>query len=190
MFHPGPSAPFSTHLSESSHTPSSSDSVTTPSLLSSQPLLVQYLFFFLLVLLSTLAFHIPIRVLCWHTPRVSFPLTSLRPLNAFFSSSSPFPHYPHPTPLSTALLVSSCTKLFPLLLIIWEYDLPSAATAVSWAVFVNNVAALEILMDCGYFPATLLVVIAALFRACIAGIVLRAVGLGAAWQSGGVGWFG
>ncbi len=87
------------------------------------------------------------------------------------------PYYPHPTPLSTALLVSSCTKLFPILLIVWEYDLPSSATAVSWAVIVNNVAALEILMDCGYVRAGVLVGVGAAVRAAVGWAVLGAVGL-------------
>lgn len=94
------------------------------------------------------------------------------------------PYYPHANALSTALLVSSCTKLFPILLIIWEYDLPSSATAVSWAVFVNNVAALEILMDCGYLRAGTLVVVGAACRALVAGCILRAVGLGTGWGEG------
>jgi len=92
------------------------------------------------------------------------------------------PFYPHPTPVSTALLVSSCTKLFPILLIIWDYDLPSSATAVSWAVIVNNVAALEILMDCGYVRAGTLVAVGAGVRSVIAWGMLRGVGLGSGWE--------
>jgi len=88
------------------------------------------------------------------------------------------PYYPHPSSLSTALLVSSCTKLFPILLIVWEYDLPSSASAVSWAVIVNNVAALEILIGCGYLRAAVLVGVGAACRAVVGWVVLRAVGLG------------
>jgi len=87
------------------------------------------------------------------------------------------PYYSSAISLSTALIVSSCTKLFPILLIVWEYDLPSAASAVSWAVIVNNVAALEILMDCGYTKALFLVVIGAIGRAIVGWSVLSAVGL-------------
>jgi hypothetical protein len=94
------------------------------------------------------------------------------------------PYYAHPTPLSTALLVSSCTKLFPILLIIWEYDLPSSATAVSWAVIVNNVAALEILMDCGYVRAGVLVAVGAGLRSVVSNAVLKSVGLGSGWVDG------
>ncbi|KAL5119141.1 hypothetical protein ACEQ8H_002848 [Pleosporales sp. CAS-2024a] len=123
-------------------------------------LLGQYSFFLALVTLSTLAFHVPIRLLC--RTRLAY--------------------YPHPTPLSTALLVSSCTKLFPILLIIWDYDLPSAATAVNWAVIVNNIAALEILMDCGYVRASALVGVGAAVRSVVAWGMLRAVGLGTGWE--------
>ena len=61
-------------------------------------------------------------------------------------------------------MVSSFTKLFPLLLLVWNYDLPSSASAVSWAVIINNVAALEILLDCGYVRAAALAAIGAVFR--------------------------
>ena len=133
--------------------------------LSSYPLLLQYLFFLVHCLLGTLAFHIPIRLLC----------TS--PSLAWFRRITGLPNHTKPTPLSTALIVSSCTKLFPILLIVWEYDLPSAASAVSWAVIVNNVAALEILMDCGYGYALALVVVGAVARASVGWWALGAIGL-------------
>ncbi|ORX94644.1 Arv1-like family-domain-containing protein [Clohesyomyces aquaticus] len=177
--------PSSPHLSSpSTTTPSSATSPHHPSpqttnaaLLQAQPLILQYLFFLLLVLSSTLSFHLPIRLLCSLNPlHIPSPLRSLyRRL---------VPYYPHPTPLSTALLVSSCTKLFPILLIIWDYDLPSSATAVSWAVIVNNIAALEILMDCGYLRAGVLVGLGAGLRSAVADFVLRGVGLGTGWAEG------
>lgn len=199
------------------------------SLLSTQPLVLQYFFFLALVFLETMAFHLPIRLICSQPRRplaIEVPRWAIQiPVLQFFihkapakeastpvaqdtkaktsteakaleiSDSakadtryllpiSPIPHYPHPVPLSTALFVSSCTKLFPILLIIWEYDLPSAATAVSWAVIVNNIAALEILMDCGYVQAAMLVAIGALCRGLVAWCVLGMVGLG---NSSGVG---
>ncbi|KAF2201077.1 Arv1-like protein [Delitschia confertaspora ATCC 74209] len=176
-------------LSTSTGIPNSSTSSTevptNATILSAQPLILQYLFFVALVFLSTLSFHLPIRFLC------SVPPISVPPPLSYLSSlyRTLFPHYPHPIPLSTALLVSSCTKLFPILLIIWEYDLPSSATAVSWAVIVNNVAALEILMDCGYLRAGLLVAIGAGCRGLVAGGILRAVGLGTGGKGLGVGGF-
>ncbi|KAF2092109.1 Arv1-like protein [Saccharata proteae CBS 121410] len=185
----------------------SPDETYQPSHLSSQPLVLQYMFFLCLCSAQTLAFHFPIRLLCRYAPRITIP--SLAPLSTTAPSNpsptaptstppppppSPtpqpttlLPHYPHPTPLSTALLVSSCTKLFPLLLIIWDYDLPSSATAVSWAVIVNNVAALEILMDCGYLRAGLLVAVGAACRAAVGGVVLRCAGLEGRTGVGGLG---
>ncbi|KAF2789037.1 Arv1-domain-containing protein [Melanomma pulvis-pyrius CBS 109.77] len=153
---------------------------TNAALLQAQPLILQYLFFLLLVCSSTLSFHLPIRLLC------SFVPSKLPPaLSRLYKRL--IPTYPHPTPLSTALLVSSCTKLFPILLIIWDYDLPSSATAVSWAVIVNNVAALEILMDCGYLRAGVLVGIGAGLRSVVANFVLRGAGLGTGWGDGTAG---
>jgi hypothetical protein len=66
---------------------------------------------------------------------------------------------------------------------VWEYDLPSAASAVSWAVIANNVAALEILMDCGYGMAFVLVALGAVFRAVVGFLILSIVGLeDGVWQ--------
>lgn len=146
---------------------------TNAARLQAQPLILQYLFFLLLVTSSTLSFHMPIRLLCSINPDRAVPAGLPRKV-----WKTLIPHYPHPTPLSTALLVSSCTKLFPILLIIWDYDLPSSATAVSWAVIVNNVAALEILMDSGYLRAGVLVGVGAGLRSLVASFVLKSVGLG------------
>ena len=67
--------------------------------------------------------------------------------------------------------------------------MPSSATAVSWAVIANNVAALEILMDCGYVRAGVLVGVGAGIRWVVAGSVVREAGLGRGWEEEG-GWFG
>ncbi|KAK8221806.1 Arv1-like family-domain-containing protein [Phyllosticta paracitricarpa] len=269
--------PFST-ASSSPSSPQSSSSTSSSNasdtaLLSSQPLVLQYMFFLGLCTAQTLAFHLPIRFLCAHPPRLWLPSIFARwgssgeetvtvaannsaggggigggvlppatiaalastssssatqqpagvgaagqttvsraasspasasgtttpshphhPHHHLRNPSSPspkfiplIPHHPHPTPLSTALLVSSCTKLFPLLLIIWDYDLPSSASAVSWAVIVNNVAALEILMDCGYLRAGLLVGVGAAVRAVVGRCVLRSVGVGVGGSGGALG---
>ncbi|KAK7562997.1 Arv1-like family-domain-containing protein [Phyllosticta paracitricarpa] len=190
--------PFST-ASSSPSSPQSSSSTSSSNasdtaLLSSQPLVLQYMFFLGLCTAQTLAFHLPIRFLCAHPPRTTTPSHPHHPHHHLRNPSSPspkfiplIPHHPHPTPLSTALLVSSCTKLFPLLLIIWDYDLPSSASAVSWAVIVNNVAALEILMDCGYLRAGLLVGVGAAVRAVVGRCVLRSVGVGVGGSGGALG---
>lgn len=126
-----------------------------------QPLVLQYCFFLFLCIMTTLAFHLPIRF-----------LTSVRS-PSFLSSM--LPYYPHSARVSTALIVSSCTKLFPILLIIWDYDLPSSASAVSWAVLVNNIAALEILTDCGYLKAAVVTVLGSFARMMLGYLILDLV---------------
>lgn len=132
--------------------------------LASWPIVCQYLFFLLLCTLSTLAFHASIRFLS--SSRYS-PLALLGIL----------PPYSRPNSVSTALLVSSSTKLFPILMVIWEYDVPAAARSLGWAVVVNNVEALKILLGCGYGVAALLATAGALSRWVMGRAVLRVVGL-------------
>ena len=78
--------------------------------------------------------------------------------------------------VSTALLVSSCTKLFPILMVIWKYDVPAAARSVGWAVVVNNVEALRILLNTDYFRAAALTTAGAVVRALASQAILAAVG--------------
>jgi len=47
---------------------------------------------------------------------------------------------------------------------------------------VNNIAALEILMDCGYVRAGVLVGIGAGLRTAVGWGILRAAGLGTGWE--------
>jgi len=63
-------------------------------------------------------------------------------------------------------------------MVIWAYDLPSSASAVSWAVIVNNIAALEILPDCGVFRAAMVVGLGGVGRWCTSRAMLGMVGLG------------
>ncbi|WQF80069.1 Putative Arv1 protein [Colletotrichum destructivum] len=117
----------------------------------------------ILCALSTLAFHMSIRFMT----------------SSFFSPLGMFnvlPRYSRPNSVSTALLVSSSTKLFPILMVIWQYDVPAAARSLGWAVVANNVEALRILLDCGYGVATLLATTGALAR--------WAVGRGVLWAAG------
>ncbi|KAI5920228.1 Arv1-like family-domain-containing protein [Camillea tinctor] len=132
--------------------------------LSRQPIVLQYMFFLILCTFSTLAFHQSIRFLT--SSRYS-PLSLLRLL----------PTYPRPNSVSTALLVSSSTKLFPILMVIWDYDVPAAARSLGWAVVANNVEALEILLDCGYPVAVTLAAAGALARWAVGRAVLWLVGL-------------
>ncbi|GAM84929.1 hypothetical protein ANO11243_029320 [Dothideomycetidae sp. 11243] len=178
--------------------------------LTTQPILIQYIFFLTLCFSETAAFHLPIRWLLGLFPpsqQSSTPAKhgSPRLSSKDSSTTSPstqsaqsvassdgidtsrwIPYYPHPSVISTALLVSSFTKLFPLLLLIWSYDLPSSASAVSWAVIVNNVAALEILLDCGFPTAICLAAVGAVCRGLVGWGVLRAVGVEGGVAAAGV----
>ncbi|KAI8951045.1 Arv1-like family-domain-containing protein [Xylaria longipes] len=132
--------------------------------LARQPIVFQYLFFLILCTFSTLAFHLSIRFL---TSSPASPLALLRLL----------PTYTRPNSVSTALLVSSSTKLFPILMVIWDYDVPAAARSLGWAVVANNVEALEILLDCGYGVAVVLAAAGAVARWLVGRAVLWCVGL-------------
>ncbi|KAF2743426.1 Arv1-like protein [Sporormia fimetaria CBS 119925] len=164
--------------------PCPTSSRTNATLLNTYPLILPYLFFLTLVVTSTFIVHVIIRTLCSisHYSRFGRNQTSMRKVWGML-----LPYYPHPTRISTALFISSSTKLFPLAMMIWNYDLPSAATAVSWAVIVNNIAALEILMDCGYLKAGVLVGVAAVARRVVAGGLLWVAGLGTGEGEGVVG---
>jgi len=151
--------------------------------LAQQPIVLQYLFFcktpeprhqslccshdfsVILCALSTIAFHSSIRFLT--SSRMS-PLNAMKVL----------PHYPRPNSVSTALLVSSSTKLFPILMVIWEYDVPAAARSLGWAVVANNVEALRILLDCKYYTACILAIFGAAARWAVGRVVLTMAGLG------------
>ncbi|KAK1594450.1 Arv1-like family protein [Colletotrichum navitas] len=132
--------------------------------LTQQSIVSQYLFFLILCALSTFAFHMSIRFM---TSSAFSPLGMLNVL----------PRYSRPNSVSTALLVSSSTKLFPILMVIWQYDVPAAARSLGWAVVANNVEALRILLDCGYGVATLLATTGALARWAVGRSVLWAAGL-------------
>ncbi|KAG4253543.1 hypothetical protein FPRO06_10455 [Fusarium proliferatum] len=132
--------------------------------LSQQPIVFQYLFFLIFCALSTAAFHVSIRFL---TSSAFSPLNLLGIL----------PQYTRPNSVSTALLVSSSTKLFPILMVIWDYDVPASARSLGWAVVANNVEALRILLDCNYAIACLLAIAGAASRWVVGRAVLLAAGL-------------
>lgn len=70
----------------------------------------------------------------------------------------------NPAALSTALMISSSSKLFPILMVIWSYDVPLAATVLGWAVSFNTIEALTIVLQCGYVKAIVITVLAAVSR--------------------------
>lgn len=113
---------------------------------------------------STVAFHLSIRFL------TSSPYSPLKWTGLLRT-------YSRPNSVSTALLVSSSTKLFPILMVIWDYDVPAAARSLGWAVVLNNVEALKILLDCGYPVALLLAAAGAVARWIIGRAILWVVGL-------------
>ncbi|CRK33429.1 hypothetical protein BN1708_001107 [Verticillium longisporum] len=132
--------------------------------LAQQSIVYQYMFFLVLCALSTLAFHMSIRFL------TSSPLSPLVVLGTIR-------RYPRPNSVSTALLVSSSTKLFPILMVIWRYDVPAAARSLGWAVVANNIEALRILLDCGYIVAAVLAAVGAVARWAVGRAVLWIGGL-------------
>ena len=205
-------------------------STSSSPLLSSAPMLLQYLFFLTMNTFATLAHHGTVRLLARIFLPNARPPSSPEPAPASASSGSGSPEKEtppaattayasntmiHPSSISTALLVSSCTKLFPILLVIWDPSDPpspspesagpttSAAAAatstssfslrarsyVGWAVLVNNVEALLILLDCGYVWAITLALAGMASRWAVEGLILGMVGLdGEAGPIGGMVW--
>ena len=78
--------------------------------------------------------------------------------------------------MSTALMISSSTKLLPILMVIWQYDVPAAARAVGWAVVINNIEALKVLLECSLMVATNLAFAGAFVRAFTGYILLHLIG--------------
>jgi lipid intermediate transporter len=212
---------------------------TPTNALSDAPILLQYLFFLTLNTIATLAQHATIRLLVrLFLSRVAAPDLTASPAQLLSDSpdkddlqqgasrpTSPEsltsqdmkrtigPGRASPSAVSTALLVSSCTKLFPILLVIWPTEssedgavtssVPSFASRarsyIGWAVLLNNIEALLILLDCGYVVATSLALAGYAARWLVEGIILGTVGLDgdggpigdlSGFLSRVVGWFG
>lgn len=72
-----------------------------------------------------------------------------------------------PAPLATVLVISSSSKLFPILMVIWSYDVPLASTVLGWAVSFNTIEALAIILDCAYWRAIAITVVAAMARLAV-----------------------
>ncbi|RMZ86645.1 hypothetical protein DV736_g6133, partial [Chaetothyriales sp. CBS 134916] len=167
-------------------------------LLSESPIIIQYLFFLTMNIFATIAQHGIILFLVQLLVRRSTAAnktSSPIPSGASHSQPvpSPRPGVASPAAISTALLVSSCTKLFPILLVIWPTSTspegssskPSTLTSftanassyVGWAVLLNNIEALLILLDCGYVIATTLALSGIAARWVIESWALGLVGL-------------
>jgi hypothetical protein len=185
-------------------------SASSTSTFNNAPILTQYIFFLTLNIIATAAQHFTIRTLVQRFLTIPSSHSSLSPPPASSSSNgSPdkdsmagtpsslpvtVPGRATPAAISTALLVSSCTKLFPILLVIWptstqsedgaEQEVNSNATFASrassyigWAVLINNIEALLILLNCGYIFATGLAVAGAVARIAVERLILGMVGL-------------
>ena len=197
--------------------------------LSKAPILLQYLFFLTMNTLATFAHHLTVRILVRvflsQANEQSTPVATGSPdkeavkSGAAGSDGSTTPQsirtvgpgHASPSAISTALLVSSCTKLFPILLVIWPTDVTDsentrtlserstpnkasfssrARSYVGWAVLLNNIEALLILLDCGYPAAVGLAVAGAFARWVVEATMLGAVGMTSLdGNSGPIGFF-
>lgn len=86
-------------------------------------------------------------------------------------------------------------KLFPILMVVWKYDDAdnesdgwnvgrSVGRGVEWAVAVQNLEAVRILLGSGYLSAAGLVAVGAAARWVVAAVVLGVVGLGSGLSAG------
>lgn len=193
-----------------------SGSTTLPATpLTNAPILAQYLFFLTLNSLATIAHHLTVRFLVltflsetsskarlddsFENEGAANPEKHGGEDRSYRSDASAAPDsngrvgpgLASPSAISTALLVSSCTKLFPILLVIWPESSSDDATDpgstlsfanrarsyVGWAVLLNNIEALLILLDCGYVAAAGVALAGASARWVVEGVVLSLVGL-------------
>lgn len=182
--------------------------------LTNAPILLQYIFFLTLNTLATLAHHITVRLLVRTflfnatsqtqvgSSKIEQPGQPEKQSNQdrYHSTNATRardlqqrvgPGFASPSAISTALLVSSCTKLFPILLVIWpestsgesdDFGLTQsfasrARSYVGWAVLLNNIEALLILLDCGYVTAAALALAGTTARWAVEGVVLAIAGL-------------
>ena len=164
--------------------------------LSESPIIIQYMFFLTMNVLATVAQHAVIRFLSRVllsrsvSQHVRFLTTEEHAQTVRCSAGA------SPAAISTALLVSSCSKLFPILLVIWPSAnsedengrdplggglgrafVSNAAQYVGWVVLLNNIEALLILLDCGYVIATSLAIAGLVCRWTLEGWLLALVGL-------------
>lgn len=141
------------------------------------PILLQYAFYLLLSASMTAAQHLTIRWLA----RIA-GLGARNQVEEHDNRDEAEEDAPvrfTPNGISTALFVSSCMKLFPILMVVWRYkDVGgSVSRGVEWAVVVQNLEALRILLECGYLGAASLVGAGWMARWVVGRVVLGFVGL-------------
>lgn len=164
--------------------------------LGEMPILTQYLFFLTMNVLATVAQHGTIRALVRfllaRNPNQEDSNDNRSPSSTSSVDQASGPpgvkiNHASPSAISTALFVSSCTKLFPILLVIWPTEAKEgdsfgfafrATNYVGWAVLINNIEALLVLLNCGYIVATGLAVSGVLARWAVEGWVLSLLALG------------
>lgn len=160
--------------------------------LTQMPILTQYLFFLTMNILASAAQHGIIRSLA--RLLLSYPergedvnKSPTVKIDQHVGEATVVPGRASPSAISTALLVSSCSKLFPILLVIWPTEAREtdpfgfafqASNYVGCAVLLNNIEALLILLDCGYKAATGLALAGVLARWAVEGWMLSLAGLG------------
>jgi hypothetical protein len=72
-------------------------------------------------------------------------------------------------------------KLFPILMVVWKYDdSGQLGRGVAWAVALQNIEALRILMGCSWWVAAVLVASGAMARWLVSRVILIGFGLGGA----------
>ncbi|MCJ1378351.1 sterol homeostasis protein [Xylographa soralifera] len=167
--------------------------LTASSAVPNLPILLQYAFYLILCTLTTLAQHLAIRTLAG-TAFFSSAILSTSPTQSHTSgaggitfaspagddTTSNAGYNSRPNAISTAILVSSCMKLFPILMVVWKYDDVSGQVGygVQWAVALQNLEALRILLGCSYWGAGMLVGTGAVARWMVGRVVLGLFGLG------------
>lgn len=113
------------------------------------PVLAQYCCFLLYCICETVVTHLVIRFL-----------------------AQSWLHWTRPNALSTAVLISSSSKLFPILMLIWPYDIPLASTIVGWAVNFSMVEVLTTILGCGYIRATAITTASIVARYLVCDVLL------------------
>lgn len=116
------------------------------------PIITQYNYFLIICLTEAVTWHVSVRVMA----RALLGWT-------------------RPNALSTALLISSATKLLPILMIIWDYDVPLAAALVGWAVNFNVIEALTIVLGCSYVKAVLITALSSIAKGVVSRFIFMPI---------------
>ncbi|KAL8694325.1 MAG: hypothetical protein Q9218_001030 [Villophora microphyllina] len=141
------------------------------------PILLQYAFYLLLCAMTTLAQHMSIR---WLARATGLEARSVYDADGDREDVEDIAGGSTPNGISTALFVSSCMKLFPILMVVWRFEDAGGMVGrgVEWAVALQNLEALRILLECRYVGAAALVGVGWASRWAAARLILGSVGLG------------